>query len=447
VRADRSEEIGESVAERVWGRLTASDIVDPGTGAVIVAKGEMISRAHLVDIEAAGVQEVYIRSALTCELRHGVCRKCYGRDLARAKLVGMGEAVGIVAAQSIGEPGTQLTLRTFHTGGVVESEHRDITHGLPRVQELFEARSPKGQAIIADVDGTVQILHEDGMRKIVLTATDVYRDEHEIAHGYKILVEDGDEIEKGTLLAQRGEEGSPRFAQVLAQAGGRVIKDDNKITVYREEQVSIEYEVASNARLRVRNLQSVTAGEQLTEGSLNPHEVLRIQGREAVQVYLLEEIQRVYRSQGVSINDKHIEMIVRQMLSKVSITSLGDTEFLLGETVDRLAFEDANQRVVEEGGSPATARQVLLGITKAALNTESFLSASSFQHTINILAQAAIEGKRDELRGLKENVIIGKLIPAGTGFQAEEKEEEKEVETALQEEEEELALEPELAAT
>ena len=447
VRADRSEEIGESVAERVWGRLTASDIVDPGTGAVIVAKGEMISRAHLVDIEAAGVQEVYIRSALTCELRHGVCRKCYGRDLARAKLVGMGEAVGIVAAQSIGEPGTQLTLRTFHTGGVVESEHRDITHGLPRVQELFEARSPKGQAIIADVDGTVQILHEDGMRKIVLTATDVYRDEHEIAHGYKILVEDGDEIEKGTLLAQRGEEGSPRFAQVLAQAGGRVIKDDNKITVYREEQVSIEYEVASNARLRVRNLQSVTAGEQLTEGSLNPHEVLRIQGREAVQVYLLEEIQRVYRSQGVSINDKHIEMIVRQMLSKVSITSLGDTEFLLGEIVDRLAFEDANQRAVDEGGSPATARQVLLGITKAALNTESFLSASSFQHTINILAQAAIEGKRDELRGLKENVIIGKLIPAGTGFQAEEKEEEKEVETALQEEEEELALEPELAAT
>jgi DNA-directed RNA polymerase subunit beta' len=331
---------------------------------------------------------------------------------------------------------------------VVEGEHRDITHGLPRVQELFEARSPKGQAIIADMDGTVQILHEDGMRKIVLTTTDVYRDEHEITHGYRILVEDGDEIEKGALLAQRGEEGSARFDQVLARGGGRVIKEDNMITVYREEQVKIDYEVASNARLRVRNLQNVAAGEQLTEGPLNPHEVLRIQGREAVQVYLLEEIQRVYRSQGVSINDKHIEMIVRQMLSKVSINSPGDTEFLLGETVDRLAFEDANRRVVEEGGSPATARQVLLGITKAALNTESFLSASSFQHTINVLAQAAIEGKRDELRGLKENVIIGKLIPAGTGFHAEEEEEEQKVETVLEEEEEdEFALKPKLAAT
>jgi DNA-directed RNA polymerase subunit beta' len=447
VRADRSEEIGESVEERVWGRLALSDIVDPVTGAVIVEKGEMITRAHLVGIEAAGVQEMYVRSPLTCELRYGVCRKCYGRDLARDGLVGMGEAVGIVAAQSIGEPGTQLTLRTFHTGGVVEGEHRDITHGLPRVQELFEARSPKGQAIIADMDGTVQILNEDGLRKIVLTATDVYRDEHEIARGYRILVEDGDDVEKDALLAQRGEEGSPRFDQVLALAGGRVIKDDNKITVYREEQVNTEYEVASNARLRLRNLQSVTAGEQLTEGPLNPHEVLRIQGREAVQVYLLEEIQRVYRSQGVSINDKHIEMIVRQMLSKVSITSVGDTEFLLGETVDRLAFEDANEQAVEEGGSPATARQVLLGITKAALKTESFLSASSFQHTINVLAQAAIEGKRDELRGLKENVIIGKLIPAGTGFHAEEKEEDEEGEMLLEDDIPVLAFEPDLAAS
>jgi DNA-directed RNA polymerase subunit beta' len=203
-----------------------------------------------------------------------------------------------------------------------------------------------------------------------------------------------------------------------------VIRDNSKITIYREEQVSTDYEVTSNAHLEVDNLQKVAAGEQLTEGPLNPHEVLRIQGRDEVQIYLLEEIQRVYRSQGVNINDKHIEMIVRQMLSKVSITAPGDTEFLLGETVDRLAFEEDNRQVVEEGGTPATARQVLLGITKAALQTESFLSASSFQHTINVLAQAAIEGKSDDLRGLKENVIIGKLIPAGTGFRAEDKEEE-----------------------
>jgi DNA-directed RNA polymerase subunit beta' len=441
IRAQRSEEIGESLAERVWGRVAARDILHPQTGQVIVEKGKLISRANVVEIEEAGVQEAFVRSPLACELRYGVCRKCYGRDLARDGLVRLGEAVGIVAAQSIGEPGTQLTLRTFHTGGVVEGEHRDITHGLPRVQELFEARSPKGQAIIADMDGNVQILHEDGMRKIVLTATDVFREDHEIPAGYRLLVEDGDEIEKGAVLAQRGSEGSARFDQVIAGAGGRVIREDKRISVYREEQIKTDYEVASNARLRVRNLQDVVAGEQLTEGPLNPHEVLRIQGREAVQVYLLEEIQRVYRSQGVTINDKHIEMIVRQMLSKVSITSPGDTDFMLGETVDRLAFEEANRRVVEDGGRPATARQVLLGITKAALNTESFLSASSFQHTINVLAQAAIEGRCDELRGLKENVIIGKLIPAGTGFHTEGME--REVGTELEEGEERAVAGPE----
>jgi len=444
IRAERSKEIGETLEQRIWGRLAAKDIVNPGTREVIVAKGEMISRANLVDIEEAGVQEVYVRSPLMCELRYGVCRKCYGRDLARDGLVKLGEAVGTVAAQSIGEPGTQLTLRTFHTGGVVEGEHRDITHGLPRVQELFEARSPKGEAVIADMDGTVQILHEDGMRKIVLTATDVFREEHDIGHGYRILVEDGEEIGRGAVIAQRGSEGSPRFDQLVTQSDGRVIRDDSKITIYREEQVSTDYEVASNARLGVRNLQKVAAGEQLTEGPLNPHEVLRIQGRDEVQIYLLEEIQRVYRSQGVNINDKHIEMIVRQMLSKVSITALGDTEFVLGETVDRLAFEEANRQVAEEGGTPATARQVLLGITKAALQTESFLSASSFQHTINVLAQAAIEGKSDELRGLKENVIIGKLIPAGTGFRAEDKEEKVGAED--EDEEGEVAIPSELTA-
>jgi DNA-directed RNA polymerase subunit beta' len=444
IRADRSEDIGESLEERIWGRVAARDIANSETGEVIVEKGEMISRANLLDIAEAGIEEVFVRSPLRCELRYGVCSKCYGRDLARDGLVGLGEAVGTVAAQSIGEPGTQLTLRTFHTGGVVEGEHRDITHGLPRVQELFEARSPKGEAIIADIDGTVQRLHEDGMRKIVLTATEVFRDEREVPRGYRVLVENEDEIEKGTVIAERGAEGSPRFDQIVAQTDGRVIIDGSKITVYREEQVSTEYEVTSNARIQVRNLESVVAGQQLTEGPLNPHEVLRIQGREAVQVYLLEEIQRVYRSQGVSINDKHIEMIVRQMLSKVSITSPGDTGFLLGETVDRLAFEDANRAVAEEGGTPATARQVLLGITKAALKTESFLSACSFQHTINVLAKAAIEGKRDELRGLKENVIIGKLIPAGTGFRAGEGE--KEVEAETKEEEEGVLAESEFAA-
>ncbi|MGB3903470.1 MAG: DNA-directed RNA polymerase subunit beta', partial [Anaerolineae bacterium] len=421
IRAGRAVEIGETFEERIWGRLAAAAVVNPESGEIIVEKGEMISRAHVAEIERAAAQEVFVRSPLTCQLRYGVCSKCYGRDLARGGPVKLGEAAGIIAAQSIGEPGTQLTLRTFHTGGVVEGEHRDITHGLPRVQELFEARSPKGEAIISDLEGTAQILREDGLRRITVTAAEVFREEHPRRHGYRILLEDGEEIEKGTVLAERGSEGSPRFEQVVAESNGRVIVEDDRVIIYREEQISSDYEVPSSARIRVRNLQKVSAGEQLTEGPLNPHEVLRIQGGEAVQVYLLEEIQRVYRSQGVNINDKHIEMIVRQMLGKVSITSPGDTEFLLGETVDRLAFEEANGQVIEQGGTPSTARQVLLGITKAALSTESFLSASSFQHTINVLARAAIEGGRDELRGLKENVIIGKLIPAGTGFRVEEK--------------------------
>ena len=444
IRADRGEEIGETLEERIWGRLAAADIVNPESGQVVVQRGEMISKEHVADIEEAGIPEVYVRSPLACQLRPGVCRSCYGRDLARGGVVKLGEAVGIIAAQSIGEPGTQLTLRTFHTGGVVEGEHRDITHGLPRVQELFEARNPKGQAIISDMEGTAQILHEDGLRKIVVTATDVFRDEYAIKYGYKILVEDGKEIDKGTVIAQRGSEGSPRFDQVVAQSNGRVIMEDKKITIYREERISHEYEVASAARIRVKSGQKVSAGEQLTEGSLNPHEVLRIQGREAVQMYLLEEIQKVYRSQGVMINDKHIEMIVRQMLSKVSVTSPGDTEFLLGEMVDRLAYEEANRRVMDQGGTPSTAVQILLGITKAALNTESFLSASSFQHTINVLASAAIEGKEDELRGLKENVIIGKLIPAGTGFRAEEGAQEVEVKGQKTEE---VEVEPDPAVT
>ena len=421
IRAGRAVEIGETFEERIWGRLAAAAVVNPESGEIIVEKGGMISRAHVAEIERAAVQEVFVRSPLTCQLRYGVCSKCYGRDLAREGRVKLGEAVGVIAAQSIGEPGTQLTLRTFHTGGVVEGEHRDITHGLPRVQELFEARSPRGQAIISDLEGTAQVLREDGLRRITVTATEVFREEHPRRHGYRILLEDGEEIEKGTVLAERGSEGSPRFEQVVAESNGRVIVEDDRVIIYREEQIDSDYEVPSSARIRVRNLQKVSAGEQLTEGPLNPHEVLRIQGGEAVQVYLLEEIQRVYRSQGVNINDKHIEMIVRQMLSKVSITSPGETDFLLGETVDRLAFEEANRQVIEQGGTPSTARQVLLGITKAALNTESFLSASSFQHTINVLARAAIEGARDELRGLKENVIIGKLIPAGTGFRVDEK--------------------------
>jgi len=452
------------LAQRIVGRIAAAPVVAPGDGQNIVEAGQMIEEKQAQAIEKAGIEKVYVRSSLACELRHGVCAMCYGRDLARGELVKIGEAVGIIAAQSIGEPGTQLTLRTFHTGGVAGTS--DITHGLPRVQELFEARNPKGEAIMSDIDGVVEIIHEDGLRRIRVVTSEVFEDKYEVKSNWKILVEDGDEVEAGTPLASHGkrqivattggkvswkerqvvihydrrkdtydikanwkilvedgdevEAGTPlanRGEQgIVATTGGKVSREEREIVIRYERREEREYEVPSSARLLVENVQKVVAGQQLTEGSRNPHRILRILGREATQSYLLEEIQKVYRSQGVSINDKHIEMIIRQMLKKVRLVSLGDTPFLLGELVDRLVFADANAKAIATDEHPATAQPVLLGITKAALNTESFLSASSFQHTINVLANAAIEGKVDQLLGLKENVIIGKLIPAGTGF-------------------------------
>jgi len=401
------------LAERILGRIAAAPVVAPGDGQAIVEAEQIIEEKQAQAIEQAGIEEVYVRSPLACELRHGVCTTCYGRDLARGGLVKVGEAVGIIAAQSIGEPGTQLTLRTFHTGGVAGTS--DITHGLPRVQELFEARSPKGEALISDIDGIAEIIHKDGLRRISVVFSEVFKDKYEFPkYRWKILVEDGDEVEAGTPLASRGER------EIVATTGGKVSRKDRQVVIRYERREEREYEVPSAARLLVENGQKVTSGQQLTEGSLNPHRILRILGREATQSYLLEEIQKVYRSQGVNINDKHIEIILRQMLKKVNVISPGDTTFLLGELVDRLVFTEVNAKAAAAGEQSATAQPVLLGITKAALNTDSFLSASSFQHTINILAGAAIEGKVDQLLGLKENVIIGKLIPAGTGFRDKE---------------------------
>jgi DNA-directed RNA polymerase subunit beta' len=409
IREDTSKRIGESLAERIFGRVAAGKIVDPETGEVIVDRGQMIEGAEAQAIMKAGITEAYVRTPMTCELEHGICGMCYGRDLARGGLVQVGEAVGIIAAQSIGEPGTQLTLRTFHTGGVAGVE--DITHGLPRVQELFEARNPKGEAIISDIDGRAELLTtEDGVRMLKVTFSEMREDVHEIPGNWAILVEDGDEIAVRTRLAKRGDK------EIFAEHAGIVQRNDHNVVVRWEYKDEHEYEVASAARLRVESGSMVAAGQQLTEGSKNPNRILRILGREAAQVYLLEEVQRVYRSQGVSIHDKHIELIVRQMTNKVRVTVSGDSEYLPGELIDSLKFQRMNDRLIAEGKRPANGRPVLLGITKAALNTDSFLSAASFQHTINVLAQAAIEGKEDELYGLKENVIIGKLIPAGTGY-------------------------------
>ena len=346
----------EPLSERIEGRVAAIDLVNKHTGEVIVPAGEEITEQHLPKIMAYMAtlpkeeQRVNIRSVLTCKSRYGVCRKCYGRNLATGVMVDIGEAVGTIAAQSIGEPGTQLTMRTFHTGGVAGD---DITQGLPRVEELFEARKPKYQGILTEVSGTVQVEDYKNQKKIV-------------------IVNDGEEL--GSYLTP------------------------------------------FNSRLKVQTGDDVQKGDALTEGSINPHDVLKVKGVEGVHYYLLKEVQSVYRLQGVDINDKHIEIMIRQMLKKVKIEEAGDGNLLPGTLVDRNEFRRINEELVAEGKEPAVASAVLLGITKAALATDSFLSAASFQETTRVLTDAAIKGKVDPLIGLKENVILGKLIPAGTGM-------------------------------
>lgn len=343
-------EIIEPFIDRICGRYAAEDIIHPETGEVIVHTNEFITYENQHIIQEAGIKGAYIRSVLTCKTRHGVCSKCYGSDMSSGKVVSIGEAVGIIAAQSIGEPGTQLTMRTFHTGGVAGS---DITHGLPRVEELFEARKPKGLAIISELAGVVSI---------------------------------GDNKKK------------------------------QEITVTGEEGMAEPYTVTFGSRIKVKDGDKVEAGDELTEGSINPNDILKIKGGKGVQAYLLKEVQMVYRLQGVEISDKHIEVIIRQMLKKCKIEDSGDTNLLPGALVEIHAFDAENERIISEGKKPATAKRVLLGITKASLSTDSFLSAASFQETTRVLTDAAIKGKSDPLLGLKENVIIGKLIPAGTGM-------------------------------
>ncbi len=344
----------ETLNDRIRGRVAAEDVVNPNTGEIIVQMNEMIDYDVANRIVAAGVHEVTVRSVLTCQSSAGVCARCYGSNMTNGKLVDVGEAVGIIAAQSIGEPGTQLTMRTFHTGGVATGD--DITQGLPRVEELFEARKPKREAILAEISGTVHITTDVKKRKkltIMSNDGEAETKEYPINYGSKLKVEDGDVVE---------------------------------------------------------------AGDELIEGSINPHDLLRILGVKAVQDYLVKEVQSVYRRQGVEIADKHIEVIVRQMLRKVKVEDSNDTNMLPGALVDIFRFEQENRRTLENGGRPATAKRTLLGITKAALATESFLSAASFQETTRVLTEAAIKGKVDPLLGLKENVIIGKQIPAGTGM-------------------------------
>ena len=344
----------EGLEDRLIGRYTVDDVVNPKTGEVIIPADTMISEEQAAEVTKAGIEKVLIRSIFTCRCKHGVCAKCYGKNMSNMLPVNVGEAVGIIAAQSIGEPGTQLTMRTFHTGGIASAG--DITQGLPRIEELFEARRPKGQAIVCETGGIVTIEEREGVRHVVVKGDD------------------------------------------------QTAKDANK-----------DYLIPFSAELKVKAGERVVPGTVLTGGSVYPQDILRTQGVKGVQDYILHEVQSVYRSQGVDINDKHVEIIVRQMLRKVKVENCGDTTMLPGELVDITRYEEENSKVMENGGRPATVKRTLLGITKASLATESFLSAASFQETARVLTEAAIKNKIDPLMGLKENVIIGKLIPAGTG--------------------------------
>ena len=345
------QEVIEGLKDRITGRYLAEDIVDPETGEILIKKNHMITPKRAEIIEKLGLKEVKIRTVLSCKSHLGVCAKCYGANMATGQQVQVGEAVGIIAAQSIGEPGTQLTMRTFHAGGVAGD---DITQGLPRVEELFEARKPKGLAIIAEFGGVAKIVDTKKKREVVVT--------------------------------------DPMTGNVK------------------------NYLIPYGSRIKIVDGQVLEAGDELTEGSVNPHDILKIKGVRAVQDYMLREVQRVYRLQGVEINDKHIEVIVRQMLKKIKIENPGDSEYLSGVTVDVLDFNEMNEKLAEQKLEPAEGTQIMLGITKAALATNSFLSAASFQETTKVLTEAAINGKVDPLIGLKENVLIGKLIPAGTGM-------------------------------
>lgn len=406
---------GQSMTSRLYSRLLAERVVDPKTGEVIAERDDVLDHILARQVAAAGVAEVKVRSALTCELQHGICAKCYGLDLGRGDMVDLGAAVGIVAAQSIGEPGTQLTLRTFHTGGVAATG-ADITTGLPRVEELFEARKqPKGESVVAEINGVVHILQSDkyaDLREVQIQHTEMVHDEYSVPEDWKTMVKDEAVVKQGEVLATKEK------ATMVAQHGGKVAVDkkEHKVTVSYEQGEENTSEIPTTARLLVKEGEHVEAGQPLTEGSLNPHRVLRIQGREAAQMYLLSEIQKVYRSQGQNIHDKHFEVIIRKMMSKVSIGRAGDTKHLPGDAVDRQELRRMNEQLLTDGKQPAKSQDILLGVTKASLSTDSWLSASSFQHTIKVLAGAAIGSTTDPLYGLKENVIIGKLLPAGTGF-------------------------------
>ncbi|MBI2551330.1 DNA-directed RNA polymerase subunit beta' [Candidatus Uhrbacteria bacterium] len=424
---EESDEIGEPLLVRILGRFTLSDIVKPGGRKVLVPAGELITEAHVRELEAAEkpLTEVHLRSVMTCKMRRGICQKCYGYDLAYNKLVKIGTAVGIVAAQSIGEPGTQLTMRTFHTGGVAG---KDITQGLPRVEELFEARTPKQKAIMSEVAGRVTI--ETGKREIIQAETGkslvdtragqktvkiAYNGTEEasylVGRGAKTHVKDGEKVQAGDMIATKAD-----GSKIVSEQGGIAsVKKATQIIILYETEKSREYIIPPGYTLYVKDKDEVLAGDTLTDGHLDLQQLFKHKGPDAVQKYLSKEIQFIYASQGQKLNNKHIEVIIRQMFSRVRVSDPGDTELLPGEVVEKSTYDDAND-IGAKGMKLAVCEPLFLGITKVSLSTDSWLSAASFQETAKVLINAAVTGKVDRLAGLKENVIIGRLIPAGSGF-------------------------------
>ncbi len=440
VYADVTEEdvmIGR-LAERITGRVAAAPIAHPDTGEVLVDANEEIVDQVAQRIEELDIKEVYVRSPHTCAAARGLCQLCYGRSPATGRTVRLGEAAGIIAAQSIGEPGTQLTMRTFHTGGVAG---KDITSGLPRVEELFEARSPKGKAKLAEIDGEVLLFDGGQLRGTYNNAEDQptlmvppvapgpvvrvanrvpFTDQYALPEGYKVKVRKGSTVSAGTVLAAaapqrkkaKADEPQPEQPDVIARTQGKVRLVDGHVEIEAVEVEVRDHHMDATDHLLVRTGDHVHAGQKLTTGVKDPHDILRIEGIEATQRYLMEQVQTVYRNQGVTINDKHIEVIVRQVLRWVRVENTGDTEMLPNQLIDRFHFQAINTRVMAEGGEPATSKPEILGVTQASLNTDSFLAKASFQETARVLTEAAIMGDVDYLRGLKENVIIGRRIPA-----------------------------------
>jgi len=420
----QSQEMGEKLSDRVWGRYVLETV--KAGNKIIVKAGEIVDEKSARAIEESKISEIRVRSVLQCKLPKGVCQKCYGYDLSYNKPAEMGTAVGIIAAQSIGEPGTQLTLRTFHTGGVAGS---DITQGLPRIEELFESRNPKHQAFLADVDGTIEIEDADG--KIITSPSGkrifegrrgqkiirvLFEGMEEMKIKYaaedELQVKEGELVTKDTVLLVRGSSGE----EIKAKYPGHVNVNKRFIALAYEGPKVREYIIPLGYKLFVKSGDPVKKGAQMTDGSVNIHELFELNGRSAVQRYILEEVQNIYSSQGQKVNDKHMELIIRQMFSRVYVEDAGDTDLLPGEVVEKAQLEYSNRMARKEGNKEASGRELLLGISRVSLSTQSFLSAASFQETARVLINTAITGKIDYLEGLKENVIIGRLIPAGTGF-------------------------------